>query len=633
MMKHRTKLSQSTGLSLMELLVAIAIVGLAAAIGIPTYNQMSQDRHKKEAEAHLQQMLSAVRTQMRQHPTSLTQVADVNDDWMNNWQTNVKNYASLPAGEIDATTPNVWISGSGNKQVQYFFDEGSDGALRLVAQFADNSSVFVDINGSVGGNQTGNPNDACNYNAQCNDSNPCTFDSCIFDSNVNHYICSYSNNDGAACNDNDGCTTGETCSGGACGNGSSTVCNDNNSCTDDLCVSPTGCSHPAINEGQTCTLSSPNACINNPTCQNGVCEGATITTCENIPECKINECDVITGCDVGSMENAGNDTLCEDDGDVCNGVKTCQIGICEMTSPALNCDDNNPCTTDSCDSIQGCLHQALPAGTSCDTDNDLCNGAPVCDGFGTCSSLNPAVICHPSPNFCTSQQCNPSTGQCEPIQCPPGTVCNETLNQCTQCASDNDCADGNSCTSNTCLDNGACSTLLIPDGNPCDNSLFCDGIDICEGGECKPQGNACPEPDKPYCSESDGSCNECGDDSQCNDDNPCTNDKCDLDSLTCLFENVDNDTSCDDGLFCNGVGICSGGSCVTTPGCSPDKPNCVESNDSCFACSTNQDCNDNNPCTTDKCLVGGLCMHAIKLGCTPIPPVPSETLNENQIIP
>jgi hypothetical protein len=44
-----------------------------------------------------------------------------------------------------------------------------------------------------------------------------------------------------------------------------------------------------------------------------------------------------------------------DDLDVCNGIETCQAGVCVPGGP-LVCDDANACTTNVCDPIGGCMY-------------------------------------------------------------------------------------------------------------------------------------------------------------------------------------------------------------------------------------------------------------------------------------
>jgi hypothetical protein len=82
----------------------------------------------------------------------------------------------------------------------------------------------------------------------------------------------------------------------------------------------------------------------------------------------------------------------------------------------------------------------------------------------------------------------------------------------------------------------------------------------------------------------------------------------------CIFTPID--TRCNDNLFCNGtegVGSCApddpdaeaASGCVR-PGnpCANPTPICQESNDSCIACTSNAQCNDDFTCTSDTCAAG-----------------------------
>jgi hypothetical protein len=62
-------------------------------------------------------------------------------------------------------------------------------------------------------------------------------------------------------------------------------------------------------------------------------------------------------------------------------------------SVPLTCDDNNPCTDDSCDPVSGCVHTPLD-GVPCD-DGNLCTSGETCHS-GTCT---PSVsgLNHPAP--------------------------------------------------------------------------------------------------------------------------------------------------------------------------------------------------------------------------------------------
>src|SRR5256886_8307355 len=53
-------------------------------------------------------------------------------------------------------------------------------------------------------------------------------------------------------------------------------------------------------------------------------------------------------------------------------VETCQAGVCTGGTP-LGCNDNNACTTDSCDPATGCRNVPVVNGTPCG-DGNVCNG-------------------------------------------------------------------------------------------------------------------------------------------------------------------------------------------------------------------------------------------------------------------
>ena len=70
---------------------------------------------------------------------------------------------------------------------------------------------------------------------------------------------------------------------------------------------------------------------------------------------------------------------------MCNGIETCNVtsGVCEQ-GPALDCDDNDLCTTDTCDSVTGCIHTPMD-----------CIYYQACDSLtGTCEefdNINPCI--------------------------------------------------------------------------------------------------------------------------------------------------------------------------------------------------------------------------------------------------
>lgn len=78
------------------------------------------------------------------------------------------------------------------------------------------------------------------------------------------------------CNDNDACTVGDFCNGGACRSGAMNTCNDGNACTADTCDPVSGCIHTPIS-GNACTSASSEC----PTgsCSAGACLPTAGVTC------------------------------------------------------------------------------------------------------------------------------------------------------------------------------------------------------------------------------------------------------------------------------------------------------------------------------------------------------------------
>jgi hypothetical protein len=62
------------------------------------------------------------------------------------------------------------------------------------------------------------------------------------------------------------------------------------------------------------------------------------------------------------------------DGDLCNGDEICIGWICTAGEPPV-CDDDDSCTSDSCDTFQGCVHDPIP-GMGCDRA-DLPSASPA----------------------------------------------------------------------------------------------------------------------------------------------------------------------------------------------------------------------------------------------------------------
>lgn len=92
------------------------------------------------------------------------------------------------------------------------------------------------------------------------------------------------------------------------------------------------------------------------------------------------------------------------DGCVCNGVETCSAGVCIAgTNP---CDDDIECTSDSCDEdSRSCVFE--PDNAPC-SDGDLCNGLELCVlGLGCRPGIRTACT---DGDPCTVGSCDPELG-------------------------------------------------------------------------------------------------------------------------------------------------------------------------------------------------------------------------------
>jgi RHS repeat-associated protein len=181
-------------------------------------------------------------------------------------------------------------------------------------------------------------------------------------------------------------------------------------------------------------------------------------------------------------------------------------------------DDDNPCTTDTCDPAQGVFHEPLP-GTACTTSA----GTPgTCSAFGVCvngvgavcavtADCTGGLVCSGGAcaEPCTDNTDCPGGAECFNGTCgPPGGPC--TLDsQCRQpdvhcspsgtcggpdavCGSSTGCKPGLECIDGTCQcpANAACSALCPcgPDGVCTENNQCGAGLE-CQDGHCSPVGD------------------------------------------------------------------------------------------------------------------------------------------------
>ncbi len=461
----------------------------------------------------------------------------------------------------------------------------------------------------------------------CDDKNPCTKDGCSTAAG-----CYHDPLNSGTCTDGDACTTGDKCTNGKCG-GTALACNDNNVCTKDLCDPASGCIFPPVPDNPTTACDDGSKCTTGDVCAGGKCLPGSTKACADTNPCTDDSCNAATG----ECVFANNTAPCNDSS-VCTQTDKCSGGVCVGSSP-LTCNDNTPCTTDSCDPIKGCQYTwngtcQCSTNSDCKDDGNLCNGIPQCIDSKCVVPPGSIVTCPPNGDTaCKKNKCVPATGQCVLTPEPTGTPCSDG----SVCTSDDKCTatsiclgtpivceDNNSCTDNKCdaatgcyfpLKSGACD-----DGNPCTVN------DSCITGSCQGKAYDCndsngctqdvcvPSNGLPTCSHppQSGACNDSnqctagdacvngvctGSPLVCSDGNVCTEDSCDP-AVGCVFAPSADGTACSDGNLCTTPDTCKSGVCNAGPW-------------AIACCLGAKDCEDNYPCTTETCSANQ-CIYTLK---------------------
>jgi hypothetical protein len=184
---------------------------------------------------------------------------------------------------------------------------------------------------------------------------------------------------GQSCSDNNACTTDDHCENGACVGTPVTCQEDANPCTTATCHPLLGCgfafNHNPCDDG--------NPCTRNDVCSNGVCLGSP-DPCSDENVCTTDSCDLATGLCV----HANNTSSCNDF-NACTVGDLCQNGACAGGSPRV-CNDNKPCTDDTCNPSTGCVFTANDANVC--SDNSSCTTDDHCVGGACLSTPCPLVI-------------------------------------------------------------------------------------------------------------------------------------------------------------------------------------------------------------------------------------------------
>lgn len=243
----------------------------------------------------------------------------------------------------------------------------------------------------------------------CDDGNPCTTDSC--DSKTGECVNEDNTND---CSDGDPCTTNDKCGKGTC-KGTPIGCDDNNPCTTDSCKEG-NCVFDPVDDGAECD--DQNGCTSGDECNSGVCVGTGGPDCDDGNPCTKNSCSA-SECSWDDLEPEGTPCLHENKclvNTACNADGEC------TSDEEKNCDDNNPCTVDSCDPEVGCVHE--PDDDLECSDGDACTLEDRCVD-GECVGDVP-VECAPLDECHVAGTCDPLTGACSDPRKPDGETCENT---------------------------------------------------------------------------------------------------------------------------------------------------------------------------------------------------------------
>ena len=178
------------------------------------------------------------------------------------------------------------------------------------------------------------------------------------------------------------------------------------------------------------------------------------------------------------------------------------------------------------------------------------------------------------------------------------------------CRDDNECEDGDPCTTNTCdRMTGRCTSQLV--AGCCTAAAQCDDGDGCTTDTCGTDqrcahatiANCCATAaqcdDRNRCTQDDcvmGRCQAtpitgcCTTDAQCNDLSMCTNDTCNM--MTALCEHSPVPNCCSSASMCNDNNPCTVDNCEATTCTNRPTDRC---------CMSDTQCDDRDPCTTDRC--------------------------------
>eukprot|EP01107_Rhizomastix_libera_P014820 TRINITY_DN4_c0_g1_i1.p1 TRINITY_DN4_c0_g1~~TRINITY_DN4_c0_g1_i1.p1 ORF type:complete len:3898 (+),score=1114.73 TRINITY_DN4_c0_g1_i1:60-11696(+) len=453
------------------------------------------------------------------------------------------------------------------------------------------------------------PNDPeCVTDAQCDDGNPCTVDTC------NDAICIFTpGNKGTICKKArfSQCDLDLTCDGVAsyCGSVKDTIivaanvtdlwcglngmgkCKDVGLCEDvalsaeisnllglpQICESDANC-----DDGNPCSTDKcvDKICVHTPGGKGLICQRPLYSQCDSPAVCngETTKCPASMYVPLGEQCEAAGATTGK-----CIGRGECtriapmsdkQATSLVRCTADSQCDDGNPCTVDLClvDGAGVCTHYAGNQGAVChNAKYEQCDADIVCSGE--------SESC-PNATFVTNfERCGPEQG----MVCVAVGVCSYDPRISTEadgipkpCFGDEHCDDGKPCTVDTCVNEVCVHTpgnkgfvCHAARNQECDVDDICDGVsDDCPLAEYTKVGTACGTNFTGLCT-ARGKCDTkiavgtafCYHDSQCDDSNPCTVDKCNLKTFSCVHTAGNKGVLCrakDSKLPCSTNQLCDG---------------------------------------------------------------------------
>jgi hypothetical protein len=280
--------------------------------------------------------------------------------------------------------------------------------------------------------------------------------------------------DGASCEDGLYCNGAESCQAGACQPGQPVDCGGLTApCRAGACdEAGRACIEVLSEDGASCEDGL--YCNGAESCQAGACQPGQPVDCGSLDNaCQRGVCDE-QGRACGQVAREDG-TPCED-GVHCNGAESCQAGACAPGAPVSCTHLDGPCTQGVCrEDPAGCASEARNEGQPC-PDGLLCNGQELCQA-GACQPGQP-VDCPQPENPCRRAECQEAAGGCQDVDLRDGLPCTTGA----ACAASEICL-GGQCQPHT----------FAPPGTPCEDGDDCTAPDTCLQGQCLPGSYVCQE--------------------------------------------------------------------------------------------------------------------------------------------